>query len=394
MIIYDYRKPVEFENGNCVGVTGENLAYTQEFLIKGMRDTAVNYTIHLRFPDGSVNSVIPDRTVITGDGTRLVWNVKKTDIFVHGYFELQLCGQSNDGMIFQTEIVTLYADESLAVEDKEYANPNAETLQIRDEANRLLSETVKQQKQIEENYKLITQTDLSLKEDSVNKVSSKKDISYTESSYPSIEYLHNYYYTFDETYSVEEVDAALDSKADKATTLDGYGITDAYTKEQMSKYLNNKQDKLGWDTVPAQNSPNAMTSGSIYTALQPKANTTDVDSKLALKYDASNVETGLGTLECADETLADKLAATFKYQKIGKFCLLDIQIKATEKIDGDVIFDGLPFVAKSASYSVCSSNYGNVRSLVIPYNNSKLKLIGGITTTTTVAITVIYRIEN
>ena len=227
-----------------------------------------------------------------------------------------------------------------------------------------------------------------------NKVSTKEEISSNTSSYPSIEYLQNYYYDFDETYSADEIDTALASKADKATTLEGYGITDAYTKEQMSKYLNNKQDKLGWDTVPAQNSPNAMTSGSIYTALQSKANTADVNSKLALKYDASNVETGSGALECADETLTDKLAATFKYQKIGKFCMLDIQIKATEKIDGDVMFDGLPFVAKSASYSVCSSNYGNVRSLIIPYNNSKLKLIGGITTTTTVAITVIYCIEN
>lgn len=36
----------------------------------------------------------------------------------------------------------------------------------------------------------------------------------------------------DEVYSVEEINDLLDEKADKATTLEGYGITDAYTKTE------------------------------------------------------------------------------------------------------------------------------------------------------------------
>ena len=51
MIIYENRKPVSFSSGNCVGVTGENLAFTQEFLIKELRDISLEYTIHLRFPE-------------------------------------------------------------------------------------------------------------------------------------------------------------------------------------------------------------------------------------------------------------------------------------------------------------------------------------------------------
>ena len=118
MIIYDKRKPKTFDGANCVGITGENLAETQEFLIRGMCDITVDYTIHLRFADGSVNSVIPDSTAIDETGTKLVWKVRKNDIFMHGYFELQLEGRGENGYVFQTQIVTLYADESIPIEDK------------------------------------------------------------------------------------------------------------------------------------------------------------------------------------------------------------------------------------------------------------------------------------
>ena len=66
-----------FDGANCVGITGENLAETQEFLIRGMCDITVDYFIHLRFADGSVNSVIPDSTAIDETGTKLVWKVRK-----------------------------------------------------------------------------------------------------------------------------------------------------------------------------------------------------------------------------------------------------------------------------------------------------------------------------
>ena len=128
MIIYDKRKPKTFDGANCVGTTGENLAETQEFLIRGMCDITVDYFIHLRFADGSVNSVIPDSTAIDETGTKLVWKVRKNDIFMHGYFELQLEGRGENGYVFQTQIVTLYADESIPIEDKEYLNPNSDTL--------------------------------------------------------------------------------------------------------------------------------------------------------------------------------------------------------------------------------------------------------------------------
>ena len=171
MIIYDKRKPKNFDGANCVGITGENLAETQEFLIRGMCDITVDYTIHLRFADGSVNSVIPDSTAIDETGTKLVWKVRKNDIFMHGYFELQLEGRGENGYVFQTQIVTLYADESIPIEDKEYLNPNSETLKLREETKNLLDETKLCRTEIDKTKKLIEQSDITKKEDNSNKVS-------------------------------------------------------------------------------------------------------------------------------------------------------------------------------------------------------------------------------
>lgn len=57
---------------------------------------------------------------------------------------------------------------------------------------------------------------LKQKEDNSNKVSSKTDITDSSVNYPSIEYLGEYYYDANESYSSEETDELLGNKADKA----------------------------------------------------------------------------------------------------------------------------------------------------------------------------------
>lgn len=57
---------------------------------------------------------------------------------------------------------------------------------------------------------------LKAKEDNSNKVSSKTDITDSSVNYPSIEYLGEYYYDANESYSSEETDELLGNKADKA----------------------------------------------------------------------------------------------------------------------------------------------------------------------------------
>lgn len=297
MIIYDKRKPKTFDGANCVGITGENLAETQEFLIRGMCDITVDYTIHLRFADGSVNSVIPDSTAIDETGTKLVWKVRKNDIFMHGYFELQLEGRGENGYVFQTQIVTLYADESIPIEDKEYLNPNSETLKLREETTNLLDETKLCRTEIDKTKKLIEQSDITKKEDNSNKVSDSSQITDYTQNYPSIKYLEAYYLPASKSYGRDELDGMFAAKADRATTLDGYGITDTYTQSQIKTKLGQKLDKMPFDSEPTNNSPCYLTSGAVYNALLAKADINAVYSKaetdnlLGNKADNADVDT-------------------------------------------------------------------------------------------------------
>lgn len=335
MIIYDKRKPKTFDGANCIGITGENLATTQEFLISGMNDITVDYYIHLRFADGSVNSVIPDSVTVDKLGTKIVWKVKKNDIFMHGYFELQLEGRGENGYVFQTQIVTLYADESIPIEDKEYLNPNSETLKLREEVQKNLDETKNQQSKIDENRKIIEQSNLSLKENISNKIEDRRQIVNQSENYPSIKYLETYYLPATMSYECDELDEMFAAKADKATTLDGYGITDAYTKTTVKTLLAGKLDAMSFDSEPKQNSPCYLTSGTVYSALTKK-------------FDSSNIETGKGNLAPV-QAIYDGYEGSFNYIKIGKIVTVALNITTLIAGKNYVQFAGLPFKAMTAS---------------------------------------------
>lgn len=60
---------------------------------------------------------------------------------------------------------------------------------------------------------------------------------------------------------------ALATKADKATTLSGYGIVDAYTQSEVTSFLNTKQNALTFDSAPTANSINPVTSSGIKGAI-------------------------------------------------------------------------------------------------------------------------------
>ncbi len=192
MIIFNKNKLLSSET-DCIGVVGDNIAYTQEFYIKGISDDSINYTLHLRFPDGSVNSVIPDITSVDRESTMLRWIVKKNDIFMHGYFEVQIEGVNSTGLVFQTEIVKLYADESIPIEDREFENPNSETLKLREEAYEMVQK-------LDEASDLLDGTDLKSIENTGNKVTFfRSNFSDADNKkYPTIialiDYLNEYYY--------------------------------------------------------------------------------------------------------------------------------------------------------------------------------------------------------
>ncbi len=422
MIIYQMKKPIECYDTDCVGVTGDNIAYTQEFYIKGVSDNSISFTLHLRFADGSVNSITPDVVIPDSEGTKLRWIVKKNDIFTHGYFELQIEARNNIGLVFQTEIVRLYADESLPVEDKEYSNPNSETVRLREEAYSALEEMKQQQVQIENNLKKIEQTDVDTKadkattlagygitdgENTVNKVFGKNEITDEEINYPSIKYLNDYYYDFNEIDDelakkldntagavttdniaskavtndkiansavtsikiannavsgsniaqnqigtnhlqngtvtsdklADSVKTTINAKADKATTLAGYGIADG-------ENTGNKVFDKNEITDEEINYPSIGYLKNFYYEYS------EVDSLLSEKYDVSNIETGNGELTVYTQSAIDSAlikSCTFDYQKTGKVVNIFFNIVFNEGSINYLQFTGLPFSCSGIS---------------------------------------------
>lgn len=327
MIIYDKRKPKTFDGANCVGITGENLAETQEFLIRGMCDITVDYFIHLRFADGSVNSVIPDSTAIDETGTKLVWKVRKNDIFMHGYFELQLEGRGENGYVFQTQIVTLYADESIPIEDKEYLNPNSETLKLREETQKLLDETKLCRTEIDKTKKLIEQSDITKKEDNSNKVSDSSQITDYTQNYPSIKYLTDNYWDSADSYSSDEVDILLNAKADNKT-------------------LNERLTRM--------------------------------DISIGSKYDSANIESGTSKLT-PYSTVTNKIkSASCMYKTIGDVVIVSATVKMNAvSLAGNSMCPliDLPYkcISEDNVFCVGISNLGKLFKFAIPKNNTWLQ---------------------
>ena len=348
MIIFNKEKYEGTFLEENIGITGENLVNEVEFTVNGFAGENIIAAIHLRFSDGSVNSVAPQSVKVINNSTCLMWKISKNDIFCHGWVEVQL--ELRDGeRLLQTEIIRLFAGESLPIEDKEYNNPNSETLALRDEVQKLWAKTAEQNEKIEKTKRVIEQSDLSLKEDKQNKAVVKRDV--TAQSYASVEYLNNYYYDAEEvdrqiTDLDETVTMKINLKADKATTLAGYGIEDAYTKAFVSKALNYKLDKKPFDSEPTQNSPNYVTSGTVYGSISTLKS--DVNKALAAKYDRSNIESGTGSLTPGQATF-DGNEGGFNYVKNGKVVTVSVNITKLVADKSYIQMAGLPFPAKNES---------------------------------------------
>lgn len=89
---------------------------------------------------------------------------------------------------------------------------------------------------------------------------------------------------------LDTADANLANKADKSTTLAGYGITDAYTKERTDQKLAQKLNSMPFDSEPKNNSPCYLTSGTVHKALLSKADKNETDDLLGEKADKVDVD--------------------------------------------------------------------------------------------------------
>ena len=369
MIIFNKEKYEGTFLEENIGITGENLVNEVEFTVNGFAGKNITAAIHLRFSDGSVNSVAPQSVKVINNSTCLMWKISKNDIFCHGWVEVQL--ELRDGeRLLQTEIIRLFAGESLPIEDKEYNNPNSETLALRDEVQKLWAKTAEQNEKIEKNKRVIEQSDLSLKEDKKNKAVVKRDV--TAQSYASVEYLNNYYYDAEEvdgqiTELDESVSLKVNLKADKADTLSGYGITDAYDKTYLNKALNNKLIKMPFDTAPKENSPNYITSGTLYSSVNTlnqtiAKNKTAAESAIAAKYDSSNVESGTGSLT-PGQAIYDGNEGGFNYVKNGRVVTVSVNITKLVADKSYIQMAGLPFPAKNESRFTSIAVYSTTNKL-------------------------------
>lgn len=165
----------------------------------------------------------------------------------------------------------------------------------------------------------------------------------------------------------ETVTMKINLKADKADTLSGYGITDAYDKTYLNKALNNKLIKMPFDTVPAANSPNYVTSGTLYSSVNTlnqtiAKNKTAAESAIAAKYDSSNVESGTGSLT-PGQAIYDGNEGSFNYVKNGRVVTVSVNITKLVADKSYIQMAGLPFPAKSESRFSSTAVYSTTNKL-------------------------------
>ena len=165
----------------------------------------------------------------------------------------------------------------------------------------------------------------------------------------------------------ETVTMKINLKADKADTLSGYGITDAYDKTYLNKALNNKLIKMPFDTVPAANSPNYVTSGTLYSSVNTlnqtiAKNKTAAENAIAAKYDSSNVESGTGSLT-PGQAIYDGNEGSFNYVKNGRVVTVSVNITKLVADKSYIQMAGLPFPAKSESRFSSTAVYSTTNKL-------------------------------
>lgn len=165
----------------------------------------------------------------------------------------------------------------------------------------------------------------------------------------------------------EDLTKIINNKANKASTLDGYGITDAYTQSQIKAKLEEKLKKMPFDNEPTLNSPCYLTSGAVYNALLSK-------------YDSSNIESGTSTLT-PYSTVTDKIkSANCTYKTIGDIVIVSATVKMNAvSLGGNSMCPliDLPYkcISEDNVFCVGISNLGKLFKFAIPKNNTWLQFL-------------------
>lgn len=183
---------------------------------------------------------------------------------------------------------------------------------------------------------------------------------------------------------LDTVDTNLANKADKASTLAGYGIVNAYTKTEMLNFLTKKEDNLNKVnsktdiTDRSTNYPSIEYLGEYYYDANEVYSSEETDKLLATKYDSSNIESGTSTLT-PYSTIADKIkSASCTYKTIGDIVIVSATVKmnaATIGANSTYPLIDLPYkcIAEDNVFCVGISNLGKVFKFAVLKNNTWLQ---------------------
>lgn len=183
---------------------------------------------------------------------------------------------------------------------------------------------------------------------------------------------------------LDTVDANLANKADKVSTLAGYGIVNAYTKTEMLNFLAKKEDnsnKVSSKTDITDSNTN-YPSIEYLDAYYYKANelysSEETNELLAAKYDSANIESGTSTLT-PYSTVTDKIKnASCTYKTIGDVVIVSATVKMNAvSLGGNSMCPliDLPYkcISEDNVFCVGISNLGKLFKFAIPKNNTWLQ---------------------
>ena len=163
--------------------------------------------------------------------------------------------------------------------------------------------------------------------DNINKLDTKKlDKDLANSTFATKDALNDLEDAVNNKVDESAVETALDGKADKADTLAGYGIKDAYTKGDVDNKLNEKADAANVFTKDQ-----TYTRDQVNTKLADYAKTTDVNTALAGKANVGDSYTKAeadGQITTAKNELGDKITANTTKIDANKTAIDDLKTKA------------------------------------------------------------------
>jgi hypothetical protein len=222
----------------------------------------------------------------------------------------------------------------------------------------------------------------------------------------------------------------ISNKADKATTLAGYGITDAYTKDEIDTTIANKVVKyVGTNDIDDCTQQDVIyrvyTGGSYQTLInvlgtyicsqylfaqqggikfrtRKKSNdewgdwsdwiAITTEKEIANKYDSSNIESGKGSFTY-DESITTLKVNNYNYVKIGSICYLEFEISPTSDLAAESLkLTGLPFVSKSYIKHLCATTESHTAGRACIIASDTITIMAAVKTNARVYGSFFYRI--